>query len=113
MGRAFVAADAGKQDSLPVPGGGEGSGVVEGQFCDEAAERRETPAIDPETWAALEAQQTAQIEAARGEAPARLAPVIDAEIAGYGVGPQPGPEPGARERAGPRRGPGRARGGRR
>jgi len=30
-----------------------------------SAEPRETPAIDPETWAALKAQQTAQVEAAR------------------------------------------------
>jgi hypothetical protein len=39
MGREFVATDVGKQDSLPVRGGGEGSGVVEGQFCDEVADR--------------------------------------------------------------------------
>ena len=39
MGRdKFVAAGVGKQDSLPVRGGGEGSGVVEGQFCDEVAD---------------------------------------------------------------------------
>jgi hypothetical protein len=58
-----------------------------------SAEPRETPAIDPETWAALKAQIEAARQARR-EASARLTPVTDAEIARYGADAQPGPEPG-------------------
>ena len=69
-----------------------------------SAEPRETPAIDPETWAALKAQQAAQVDAerqARAEASASLTPVTDAEIARYGASAEPEPEVAAEAEPGP------------
>ena len=66
-----------------------------------SAEPRETPAIDPATWAEMKAEQAAQVDAerqARAEASARLTPVTDAEIARYGASaqsPRRKPEPEA------------------
>ena len=80
--------------------------VTDAEVATASAEPRETPAIDPETWAQMKAEQTAQVDAerqARAEASARLTPVTDAEIARYGAErSEPEPEPEA-EAAGRRR----------
>ena len=93
--------------------------VTDAEVATASAEPRETPAIDPETWAALRREQAAQVDAerqARAEASARLTPVTDAEIARYGAGararggsrgrqrpsrpgPQPRPSPGSGTRS--------------
>ena len=70
--------------------------VTDAEVATASAEPRETPAIAPETWAQMKAEQTAQVDAgrqARAEAAARLTPVTDAEIARYGASAQPEPEP--------------------
>ena len=75
--------------------------VTDAEVAAASAEPRETPAIDPETWAQMKAEQAAQVDAerqARAEASASLTPVTDAEIARYGASAEPpSPEAGAAE----------------
>ena len=69
--------------------------VTDAEVATASAEPRETPAIDPETWAQMKAEQAAQVDAerqARAEASASLTPVTDAEIARYGTSAEPVPE---------------------
>ena len=68
--------------------------VTDAEVATASAEPRESPAIDPEAWAQMKAEQTAQVDAerqGRAEAAAQLTPVTDAELARYGV-QQPAPE---------------------
>ena len=77
--------------------------VTDSEVATASAEPRETPAIDPETWAQMKAVQAAQADAerqARAEASARLTPVTDAEIARYGASAEAEPEPEAEADAG-------------
>ena len=96
---ATAQAEAAARDSareLRSRGLAERIPVTDAEVATASAEPRETPAIDPATWAQLKAEQTAQVEAdrqARAEASARLTPVTDAEIARYGAGAEPEPEP--------------------
>ena len=72
--------------------------VTDAEVAAASAEPRETPAIDPEAWARMKAEQAAQVDAerqARAEASASLTPVTDAEIARYGASAEPEPEPEA------------------
>ena len=69
--------------------------VTDAEVTAASAEPRETPAITPETWAQMKAEQAAQVEAgrqARAEASASLTPVTDAEVARYGASAEPKPE---------------------
>jgi conjugative relaxase-like TrwC/TraI family protein len=62
--------------------------VTDAEVAEASAQERETPAMNPERWRELKAQQTAQHEAdrqARREAAARMTPVTDAEIARWGT----------------------------
>ena len=70
--------------------------MTDAEVAAASAEPRETPAIDPEAWAAMKAEQAAQVDAerqARAEASASLTPVTDAEIARHGTSAEPEPEP--------------------
>ena len=76
--------------------------VTDAEVATASAEPRETPAIDPETWAQMKAEQAAQVDAdrqARAETSASLTPVTDAEIDRYGAGAEP--EAGAAPEAEP------------
>ena len=69
--------------------------VTDAEVAAASAEPRETPAIEPETWAQMKAEQAAQVGAdrqARAEAAASLTPVTDAEISRYGASAEADPE---------------------
>jgi conjugative relaxase-like TrwC/TraI family protein len=88
---------------LRCRGIGERIPVTDAEVAAASAGPRETPAIDPAEWAAMKAQQIAQVEAdrqARAEAAARMTPVTEAEVARYGISAQREAEPEAEERAG-------------
>jgi hypothetical protein len=66
--------------------------VTDAEVAEAASQERETPPMDPDLWAELKAQQTAEVEAARQariEASAGACPVTDAEIEKYGGEPRP------------------------
>jgi conjugative relaxase-like TrwC/TraI family protein len=69
--------------------------VTDAEIAAAAGGERETPAITPEAWAEMKAQQTAWLEVqhrAEAEKMARLIPVTDAEIERYRDEPEPGRE---------------------
>ena len=68
--------------------------VTDAEVAQASAGGRETPAMDPALWAQLKAEQAARVQAGREAGAgrmARLTPVTDAEIAGYGA-ERPDPE---------------------
>ena len=72
--------------------------VTDAEVAAAASEPRQTPAITPESWAAMKAEQTAQVDAdrqARREASARACPVTEAEVAMYGAEAEPRAQTGA------------------